>query len=267
MLNMNQRLPTHVIVTGCTQGIGEATCRALLQQGNKVLGLDLKAPSAALADHPNFQFENADLTQEVMYERWLELFNTFAPDAVVHSAGMGTMGRFGEIPRERERFMVKLNVLATLDVVHAAVAQDPMKKPVHLVLISSTAGISCVPGMAVYSASKHFVSGLAHSVHEEVQIRGLPIQISTLTPPPVRTKFRENMGFEERKKRITGVLKPEDVAADVLHVLKHPQQSRITGLMHRVSFKVLRHLLPKRFLHRKIYEASLFDLQPLKSKS
>jgi len=60
---------------------------------------------------------------------------------------------------------------------------------------------------------------------------------------------------------------PEDVAADVLHVLKHPQQSRITGWMHRVSFKVLRHLLPKRFLHRKIYEASLFDLQPLKSKS
>lgn len=267
MLNMNQRLPTQFIVTGCTQGIGEATCHALLQQGKKVLGLDLKAPSAALADHPNFQFENADLTQEGMYERWLELFKTFAPDAVVHSAGMGTMGRFGEIPRERERFMVKLNVLATLDVVHAAVAQGPRKKPMHLVLISSTAGISCVPGMAVYSASKHFVSGLAHSVHEEVQIRGLPIQISTLTPPPVRTKFRENMGFEERKKRITGVLMPEDVAADVLHVLKHPQQSRITGWMHRVSFKVLRHLLPKRFLHRKIYEASLFDLQPLKSKS
>ena len=174
------------------------------------------------------------------------------------------MGQFGEIPRERERFMVKLNVLATLDMVHAAVAIARGDKSLHLVLLSSTAGISCVPGMAVYSASKHFVSGLALSVHEEVQIRGLPIQISTLTPPPVRTKFRENMGFEERKKRITGVLMPEEVAADVLHVLKHPQQSRITGLMHRLSFKFLRHLLPKRFLHRKIYEASLFDLQPLK---
>ena len=261
---MKESRPIVVLVTGCSQGIGEATCHALLQRGNQVLGLDIKAPSSALAEHPNFQFENVDLTQEGMYDRWLELFNTYAPDAVVHSAGMGTMGQFGEIPRERERFMVKLNVLATLDMVHAAVAIARGDKSLHLVLLSSTAGISCVPGMAVYSASKHFVSGLALSVHEEVQIRGLPIQISTLTPPPVRTKFRENMGFEERKKRITGVLMPEEVAADVLHVLKHPQQSRITGLMHRLSFKFLRHLLPKRFLHRKIYEASLFDLQPLK---
>ncbi len=86
----------------------------------------------------------------------------------------------------------------------------------------------------------------------------LLIQISTLTPPPVRTKFRENMGFEERQKRITGVLMPEDVAADVLHVLKASSVKSHYGLMHRVSSKVLvRHLLVSAASTEKFHEASL----------
>ncbi len=255
-----------ILVTGCAQGIGEATCHLLLNQGCTVLGLDLKQPNSALLARPNFQFNTEDLTAEGMYNRWVALFAKFSPDGIVHAAGMGTIGHFGKIPREREHFMVRLNVLATLDLLHAAVEHLDDDTPCHLVLLSSMAGLSCVPGMATYCATKHFITGLAYSVNEELQIGGRSLCISTLTPPAVRTKFRENMGFEERKKRITGVLMPEELAADLLHVLCYPQQSRITGLMHRISFKYLRPLLPKRFLNRKIYEASLFDLQPLKSK-
>lgn len=252
-----------IIVTGCANGIGEALCKALSSHGSQVLGLDYCAPHDELLKVFNFEFQQQDLTAPNMSEAWSKILTSFDPDIIVHSAGRGSMGDYGDIPLDQERAMIDLNVGATMTLVHTAVNTLSDDRARHIILLSSLAGISCVPGMATYSATKHFVSGLANSVNEELRIRGRNMKISTLTPPPVRTKFRENMGYEERDKKISGVLRPTDVAKDILYVMRHPQQSRITGFRHRLLNRIMP-LIPKRFLYRKIYEISMHDLQPLK---
>ncbi|MEY2998400.1 MAG: hypothetical protein RLZZ02_209 [Bacteroidota bacterium] len=253
---------SEIWVTGCAQGIGHATCKLLLDKGYRVLGMDIRTPAQEILQHHHFEFVELDLCSEEFYSRWVSLLQSKQPAGIIHSAGLGSMGAFGQIDLVHELRVLDLNVKATLKLLHGCTqALDP-KKACHIIVLSSTAGRSLVPGMSVYSASKHFVSALALSLMHEWRIQKRPWRLSTLTPPPVRTSFRENMGLEERKKPIRGVLMPEAVAADIVWVLDHPQQNRITGWWQRISFQYLRPLIPKRILAQKIYETSLFDLRP-----
>jgi NADP-dependent 3-hydroxy acid dehydrogenase YdfG len=80
----------------------------------------------------------------------------------------------------------------------------------HVVIVGSIAGRSAFVGGTAYAASKHAAAAFAESLMLEVRDHG--VKVSTINPGSVATDF-------SRKPDPSWMLKPEDVAESIAHVL------------------------------------------------
>ena len=249
--------PTRVLITGATHGIGRATAEALLAQGWAVTGIDREISDLR---HPNYQHVEMDLCTPDVDEAFASVYRTLLPELTIHSAGIGIMQPFYESSLDADRRLIKLNVEATYAITKVfAVEAVNRQVPQHLILLSSLAGISSTPGMALYSASKHFVSGLAKSVYAELAVDAPWARVSSLAPPPVRTQFRQHSGRPTRSKRIRGVLEVDVVVRELLSLHNRPKLDRIPGRLQRWIFTYVRPLIPSRVLLKFVYDSSKSD--------
>lgn len=249
--------PPIALITGSTHGIGRATADALLAQGWSVTGIDREASDLR---HPNYQHVELDLCSPEVDRAFARVYQTLQPELTVHSAGIGIMQAFWASSREADQRLVALNVGATYAITKVFAA-EAMNRPTpqHLILLSSLAGLSATPGMALYAASKHFVSGLAKSVHAELAVDAPWARVSSLAPPPVRTQFRQHSGRAARSKRIRGVLEVDVVVRELLLLHRRPRLDRIPGRLHRWIFTYIRPLIPSRMLLRRVYLSAKSD--------
>lgn len=242
------------IITGSSNGIGRGTAELLLSKGWRVLGLDREESTIQAA---NYEHKRVDLTQADFGAAFELLLARIQPELVVHSAGIGIMQPFADSAIEVDERLMALNVYAAYAVTKAFVREaNRSRRPQHLILLSSLSGISATPGMALYAGSKHFVSGLAKSVAAELRHDAPWAKVSTVAPPPVRTKFRERSGRRARSKPIRGVLEVRDVAQEILNVYRRPQLDRIPGFWPRFLFHWVRPWIPQRILLLKIYQSA-----------
>lgn len=249
--------PARVLITGSTHGIGRATAEALLAQGWTVTGIDREASDLR---HTNYQHVEMDLCTPEVDEAFARVYRALLPELTIHSAGIGIMQPFWESSRDADQRLVALNVGATYTITKVFAAEAINRQaPQHLILLSSLAGISATPGMALYAASKHFVSGLAKSVHAELAVDAPWAWVSSLAPPPVRTQFRQHSGRAARSKQIRGVLEVDVVVRELLLLHRSPKLDRIPGRLHRWIFTYLRPLIPSRTLLRSIYNSAKSD--------
>jgi short-subunit dehydrogenase len=107
----------------------------------------------------------------------------------VNNAGFGSLGTFLNVPVENSIGQIDLNVRAVVELSHAAVQAFQVRKRGYLLNVSSVASFQSGPGMAVYSATKAFVTSFSEALHEE--LRKTPIRVSALCPGFVHTEFQE----------------------------------------------------------------------------
>ena len=137
-----------------------------------------------------FEVLVADLTtkegQALVVER---LTSTSRPiELVVNNAGFGTSGEFHTNDVERIADEVELNVAALTRLSHAAVSAMVPRRRGWLLNVSSVASFQPAPRLAVYAATKAYVTSLGESLHEEVKASG--VVVTTLCSGLVRTEFQ-----------------------------------------------------------------------------
>jgi NADP-dependent 3-hydroxy acid dehydrogenase YdfG len=248
---MAQRLEdTVALVTGASSGIGEATARALAEQGatvaiaarrkdrlDRLVGEIERGGGRALA----IEADVTDQGQAVAaVARTAEELGRL--DTVVNNAGVMLLGPIVDAPTEEWDRMVALNLQGLLYVSHAALphlleaAEAAPRRVADLVNVSSVAGRTPRSGSGVYNLTKFGVGAFSESLRQEVTERH--VRVSLVEPGAVSTELREHLRPEIREqaeKRFAGMeeLEAEDIADAVAYIVTRPRRVAVNELLIR----------------------------------
>lgn len=231
------------LVTGASTGIGESFARRLAGEGT---GLVLVARDEqrlqTLADelHEAHGVEVEVLAADLIATEGAtavadRIGAEPAIDLVVNNAGMGSKGRFAELPLEGELRQIQLNVTALVHLTHAALKTMTPRRAGSIINVSSLSGLH--PGVtnATYGATKAFVNSLTDALHEEA--RGTGVTLTVVLPGFVRTEFIERTGNAERFPDPPKFmwLTPDQVAKAALSDARRGAAQSIAGRGYRVA--------------------------------
>lgn len=183
-----------VMVTGASRGIGAGYALRAAREGADVVLVarsadDLADVAARVRDDHEREAEVlvADLVdpegRATVVERLVDEDRPI--DMLVNNAGFGTAGQFHELDVDRETRLLELNVLALLELSHAAVGAMRLRGAGALVNLSSITAFQAAPNGAVYGAGKAFVKSFTESLAEE--LRGTGVRVQALCPGFTRT--------------------------------------------------------------------------------
>lgn len=183
---------TSALVTGASSGIGEAMAELLGEAGIPTVVVARRADRLQeLADRfEHFEVLAADLTTPSGVATVVaRVADSALPiDLVVNNAGFGTSGDFISLDPDRLADEVRLNIEALTRLSHAALAAMVPRGRGYLLNVSSVASFQPAPKLAVYAATKAYVTNLTESLHEEV--RGSGVHVTALCPGLTRTEFQ-----------------------------------------------------------------------------
>ncbi|MEZ5116037.1 MAG: SDR family oxidoreductase [Candidatus Nanopelagicales bacterium] len=224
---------TVVAITGATAGIGRQAAVQLVEAGAKVaLGGRREERLAELVDQ--LGADNAlgvpmDVRVPEDNQRLIGLAEeTFGRlDSVVANAGVGMYGGIMDNTDDELADMVRTNFDGTVWTVRAAVpALLSRTGGGDIVIVSSVAGLRGGADEAVYAGTKFAQVGLAGSLDRELREKG--IRVTAICPAGVETEFAIGKGRTEGDPSLADYLRPDDVAASIVSVLRQPRRVRTT---------------------------------------
>jgi len=231
------------LVTGASSGIGWSTAKLLALNGYRVAATGRREDRLnRLVDEIERAGGQAvafpcDLTSEAERERLVhavrERFGRI--DVLVNNAGLGWFGFLTDLPAERRRAMLAVNVEAPVHLISLVLPDMFARHQGYIINVASVAGHLATPSRVVYSASKAFVQRFDEGLRRELS--GSGVHVSTINPGPVRTEFRRvaiGLPTDERPELESGV-SPERVAREILGVLRAPRKSVYVPGYLRVS--------------------------------
>ena len=229
---------SHALVTGASSGIGEAIAHKLGKAG---VGMVLVARRKERLDglaarYPNVEVLAADLTTAEGLDSVLaRLGDTTLPvvELVVNNAGFGTSGSFSAADPERLSREISLNINALTRISHEAVRQMQPRGRGYLLNVSSIASFQPGPDLAVYAATKAFVTSLTQALHEE--LRGSGIRVTALCPGLTHTEFQSisnTSGLESSFPEFAW-MSADDVARDGLRAVAAGKAICVPGLVNK----------------------------------
>ena len=226
-----------VVVTGASSGIGAELVRELARRGH---GLTLVARRRErleeLADELEVPVavEPCDLSDPAERKRLIGALGRGRPIAgVCNNAGFGTVGRFADLPLEREVGAVRLNVEALVELTGAFLPQMIERGAGAILNVASTASFQPIPNMATYAATKAFVRSFSEATHTELS--GTGVSVTALCPGFTETEFGEVAGagsFEAQFPSFV-VLDARHVARDAVNGMESGARSVVPGMLHK----------------------------------
>jgi NAD(P)-dependent dehydrogenase (short-subunit alcohol dehydrogenase family) len=230
-----QTQDTVALVTGGSSGLGLATTRRLVEEGARVVILDL--PGSAGEQVANdldgkAVFVPGDVTDEAQVAHAVAIASDLGPLRIlVNCAGMGvpakTVGKDGPAALEGFVRTVTINLIGTFNVTRLAAAAMAQLEPVDgergvVVNTASVAAFDGQIGQAAYSASKGGIVGMTLPVARD--LAQLQIRVNTIAPGIFETPLLGSL--------------PEDVKASLGKQVPHPsrlgQPSEYAALVHHV---------------------------------
>jgi uncharacterized protein len=167
-------------------------------------------------------------------------------DLLINNAGFGVGGDVADVPPDRHRAMIDLNVSALVELTCAAVGPMKARRRGWILQVSSVASFQPGPHAATYSATKAFVTSHAEAMHEE--LRGSGVVVTALCPGFTRTEFHSISGGDEGVPE-RAWLKSSDVAASGLRAVAAGKALAVPGLGYK-AVSGLSNVLPRTVARR-----------------
>jgi len=180
------------VVTGASQGIGEALATELAARGHNLIITArredvLNSLATRLADKYSVAVDvrPGDLADPTERAKLADELATRTISILCANAGTATLGPVAGLDPAVERAQVQLNVVAVHDLT-LAVLPGMIERGAGGILISgSVAGNSPIPNNATYASTKAFLNTFSESLRGELLSSG--VHVTLLAPGPVRT--------------------------------------------------------------------------------
>jgi len=231
------------LVTGASSGIGEVMATLLAEAGVATTVVARRADRLhqLAARYDLVDVLVADLTDERdLAAVCARVGDADAPvDLLVNNAGFGTNGTFHDLDADRLDAEIQLNVAALTRLSHAALAAMVPRGRGWLLNVSSIAGFQPAPRLAVYAATKAYVTSLTESLHEEVA--GSGVHVTALCPGLTKTEFQSVSNTETYADHYPDLVwtSPEQVARTGLDGVVANRTLAVPGLQYQLISAVV----------------------------
>lgn len=184
--------PLFALVTGASQGLGEAIAAELAKRKINLLlvalpndGLQRVAATLAASGVMVHTYET-DLIKKKNVLRLADWVNeNFNVHILVNNAGFGGSGKFAEAETAYLDGMIQLNVRAVVLLTRQLLPNLMRQKEAYILNVSSIASFSPIGFKTVYPATKKFVQHFSAGLNEE--LRGAGVSVSVVCPGPMST--------------------------------------------------------------------------------
>jgi len=249
---MEQLRGSWALVTGASSGIGADFARLLAGKGcNLVLVARredrLKTLAEELAGAHGIDARSVALDLSLpdgpaeLLRRTEE--QGLAIDLLVNNAGFGLYGAHMDIPWERERQMLALDVVALADLTKRYVAGMLERGRGSVIQVASIGAYQASPSYASYSAAKAFVLSFGEALAYE--LRDTPVNVTVLSPGVTETEFLEVSGQERNLFHRLTMMPPRRVTEAGLRAVLRGKPSVVPGVANKLAAFSLR-FMPRR---------------------
>ena len=177
-----------ILVTGASSGVGRATALALASRGYRVFGTS-RSPSTAAGP---VEMLTLDVRDDASVAACVAAVTAAAGrlDILVNNAGFEQAGAIEELSLEEARAQLETNFFGVVRMVSAVLPVMRGLRSGRIINVSSLAGLSAIPFMGMYSASKFALEGYTEALRVEVAPFG--ILVSQVEPGFLRTEMMTN---------------------------------------------------------------------------
>ena len=216
------------LITGASRGVGAAVARAFGPTHHVILGgRDEQTLAAQAAELPDARAWPVELTEVSE----ADVADVERLDVLVHSAGVTTLGRIGDLPAAVWRETMELNLFAVAELTRLLLPAL-RRAGGHVVCVNSGAGQRANPGWAAYAASKFALRAFADALRQEEPA----LRVTSLYPGRIDTDMQRSVREQEG-----GVYEPDayltadSVARAVLAAVNAGPDAHLTELTLRPS--------------------------------
>ncbi len=187
------------LITGASSGLGwefarqlapAAACLVLVaRRGDRLEALKQELEN----ENPHLQVipRVCDLADDGQLQEFIDWIYRDGPavDFLINNAGLGDHGDFESSDWEKIRRMLEVNIVALTKLSYVLLPMLRQHKRAGILNVSSIASLLPMPGLAVYAATKAYVTSLSEAIR--IELRGSGVTVTALCPGPVHTEFGE----------------------------------------------------------------------------
>lgn len=183
-------MPSTVLITGCSSGIGRATAQLFQARGwNVVATMRSPQQETELRLLERVLVARLDVQDEASIQAAVDaaLARFGRIDVLVNNAGYGAYGPLEATPMDKVRRQFDVNVHGLIAATQAALPHLRRQRSGVVVNISSIGGRLTFPLGTLYHGTKFAVEGLSEALHYELLPLG--VQVKLVEPGMVQTDF------------------------------------------------------------------------------
>jgi len=167
-----------IFITGASKGFGKLWAQAFLKRGDKVAGT---ARNIAALDDLKAEYGDQILPLQLDVNNRTEVFEVVEKieehfgkiDVLINNAGFGLFGTAEETTEKQAREQMETNFFGSLWVAQAVLPVMRKQKSGHIIQVSSFLGLTTLPLLGLYNASKFAVEGLIETIGSETAHLGI----------------------------------------------------------------------------------------------
>lgn len=244
------------LVTGASSGIGEHVARQLAARGMNLVitarradRLEALASDLRAAHQVDVDVITLDLGQPTAPSELYEKTEGAGKpvDVLINNAGFGTQEHFADIPWEKTREQIQLNIVSLTELTHRFLRAMLPRGRGWILNVASIGAYMPVPDYATYAAGKAYVRNFTEALAHE--LRRAPVRVCCLCPGGTATEFLQVAGQKETAIVKMALMSPARCARIGLRALFAGRRNIIAGVMNTIGMFWLR-FAPRRAMVR-----------------